>query len=85
MDLKATLVGVLKKSLLAHVGKSCKLAENIADDLIDDGHEERKGCVIVTEELAELLQLLVDKYTFAGVDNSWKKLCYYYDYLGPNG
>lgn len=53
------------------------------DDLIDDGHEERKGCVIVTEELAELLQLLVDKYTFAGVDHSWTKLCYYYDHLGP--
>ena len=55
------------------------------DDLIDDGHEERKGCVIVTEELAELLQLLVDKYTFAGVDHSWTKLCYYYQHLGPEG
>lgn len=55
------------------------------DDLIDDGHEERKGCVIVTEELAELLQLLVDKYTFAGVDHSWTKLCYYYQHLGPQG
>ena len=53
------------------------------DDLIDDGHEERKGCVIVDEELAELLQLLVDKYTFAGVDHSWTKLCYYYQHLGP--
>lgn len=53
------------------------------DDIIDDGHEERKGCVIVTEELAELLQLLVDKYTFADVDHSWTKLCYYYQHLGP--
>lgn len=53
------------------------------DDLIDDGHEERKDCVIVDEELAELLQLLVDKYTFAGVDHSWTKLCYYYQHLGP--
>ena len=55
------------------------------DDMIDDGHEERKGCVIVDEELAELLQLLVDKYTFAGVDHSWTKLCYYYEHLGPEG
>lgn len=46
---------------------------------------ERVGCVEVDAELAELLQMLMDKYTFAGVDNSWKKLCYYYDYLGPNG
>ena len=55
------------------------------DDIIDDGHEERKGCVLVTEELAALLQLLVDKYTFAGVDHSWTKLCYYYDHIGPEG
>ena len=45
---------------------------------------ELKGCVVVTEELAELLQLLMDKYTFAGVDDSWTKLCYYYKHLGPN-
>lgn len=53
------------------------------DDIIDDGHEEREGCVIVTEDLAELLQMLVDKYTFSGVDHSWTKLCYYYEHLGP--
>ncbi len=44
---------------------------------------ERVGCVAVDEELAEILQLLMDKYTFEGVDYSWGKLCYYYDYLGP--
>lgn len=41
--------------------------------------EERTGCVVVTERLAEILQLLMDKYTFAGVEHSWTKLCYYYD------
>jgi len=46
---------------------------------------ERKGCVAVDERLAEILQLLMDKYTFEGVENSWLKLCYYYDYLGPEG
>ncbi len=40
------------------------------------------GCVIVTEELADLLQELMDKYTFPGVETSWRKLCYYYRYLG---
>lgn len=45
--------------------------------------DEREGCVAVDERLAELLQLLMDKYTFENVDNSWLKVCYYYDYLGP--
>lgn len=44
--------------------------------------DERNGCVVVDERLAEMLQLLMDKYTFEDVDNSWIKLCYYYDYLG---
>lgn len=47
--------------------------------------KERQGCVPVDARLAEILQLLMDKYTFENVDNSWTKLCYYYDYLGPNG
>ena len=45
---------------------------------------ERVGCVAVDVELAQLLQHLMDKYTFEGVEFSWKKLCYYYDDLGPN-
>ena len=47
--------------------------------------KERVGCVEVDKELADILQKLMDKYTFADVDHSWTKLCYYYDYLGPNG
>ncbi|MBO5657748.1 MAG: hypothetical protein J6R94_06145, partial [Agathobacter sp.] len=50
---------------------------------MDTSNTERKGCVVVNEELAEVLQLLMDKYTFQNVDNAWAKLCYYYDYLGP--
>ena len=50
--------------------------------MITSGPEAEIGCVVVTEELAEILQLLMDKYTFAGVEQSWLKLCYYYDYLG---
>jgi hypothetical protein len=37
MDLKAKFVELIEKSLIAHVGKSCKLAENIAGDLIANG------------------------------------------------
>lgn len=48
------------------------------------GSGEKEGCVAVTEELAEALQALMDKYTFQGVDHSWTKLCFYYDYIGPD-
>ncbi len=54
------------------------------DIVYDEGYPERQGCVAVDEELAELLQMLMDKYTFMGIENSWTKLCYYYEYLGPN-
>ena len=47
------------------------------------GSSEKGGCVPVDARLAEILQLLMDKYTFANVDNSWIKLCYYYQYIGP--
>lgn len=47
------------------------------------GNSEKGGCVEVDARLAELLQMLMDKYTFQNVDNSWTKLCYYYQYIGP--
>ena len=53
--------------------------------IITSGAKETQGCVVVTKELAEILQQLMDKYTFENVDNSWLKVCYYYDHLGPNG
>lgn len=53
--------------------------------IIKSGPKAEQGCVVVTKELAEILQQLMDKYTFEGVDNSWLKVCYYYDHLGPNG
>lgn len=49
---------------------------------IEKSPAERKGCVVVDKRLAEILQLLMDKYTFEEVENSWLKVCYYYDYLG---
>lgn len=58
------------------------VAKSYLNKVINSGPAERRGCVVVTEELAEILQLLMDKYTFEGVDDSWRKLCYYYDYMG---
>lgn len=66
-------------------GKGEDLTDEISaylDDIIKDGHKEREGCVVVTKELAELLQKIMDKYTFENVEYSWLKLCYYYDYIG---
>ena len=37
MDIKEKLVELIFDSLCRHVDKSCKLAENIADDLINNG------------------------------------------------
>ena len=45
-------------------------------------HPERSGCVPVDAKLAEILQALMNKYTFDDVDNSWTKVCYYYQYIG---
>ncbi len=60
-----------------------------ARKIITSGGQEIRGCVVVDQRLAEILQLLMDKYTFTNnglpVENAWIKLCYYYDYLGPNG
>ena len=47
-----------------------------------EGHPELQGCVAVNERLAEILQMLMDKFTFNGVQDSWVKLCYYYTPLG---
>ncbi len=45
-------------------------------------HPEQDGCVLVDAKLAEILQQLMDKYTFPGVDHSWTKVCYYYRQVG---
>lgn len=50
---------------------------------VEGGNSEKTGCVVVTKELAEILQMVMEKYTFENVDHAWTKLCYYYDYLGP--
>ncbi len=45
-------------------------------------HPELEGCVPVDKELGAMLQELMDKYTFQGVEHSWTKICYYYRYVG---
>lgn len=61
------------------------LAESYYAQIITEGDDlNLKGCVAVNEELAGLLQKLMDKYTFKDVENSWVKLCYFYETLDEN-
>ena len=57
------------------VGYNAQLGEIIAEG------DSRIGCVVVDETLANILQTLMDTYTFEGVENSWAKLCYYEQYF----
>ena len=50
--------------------------------VLQSGASELRGCVPVDEQLAEILQMLMDKYTFEGVETSWRKMCYYYHTVG---
>ena len=60
-----------------------ELAEQYYAQIITEGDDINvKGCVAVNAELADLLQQLMDKYTFEQVENSWVKLCYFYEYVG---
>ena len=52
------------------------------DLVVNSTDPNMKGLVRVNAELAEILQMLMDKYTFMGVENSWLKVCYYANYLG---
>ena len=64
-------------------GKDCtEIMKKYEKQIINSGASELKGCVVVDKELAEILQQLMDKYTFEGVETSWRKMCYYYKQLG---
>lgn len=57
------------------------LMRTLESKMIRDG-SALNGCVVVTEEIAEVLQQFMDHHTFKGVDTAWRKFCYYYDNLG---
>jgi len=66
------------KSIVAN--RMIKVGTVIGDETIAEG-DVRIGCIIVDARLAEILQLLMDKYTFEGVENSWTKICFYSQYF----
>ena len=66
------------EAMRAYLDKLEDGTDGVGDAIV---YPERQGCVPVDEELAKMLQALMDKYTFPGVDHSWTKLCYYYKAL----
>ena len=50
--------------------------------MITDETSELYGCVKVDEQFAMVLGMLMDKYTFEGIEGSWLKLCYYFKHIG---
>lgn len=60
-----------------YIAKMIKAGDTLPDGTVILEGDARIGTVLLDARLAELLQLLMDKYTFPGVENSWRKLCYY--------
>ena len=54
MDVRGKLVELISDSLCRHINKSCKLVENIADDLINNGVTVQKNVEISDELLKQL-------------------------------
>ncbi len=50
--------------------------------MTSDDVYERQGCVAVTEELMNILDIAVGKYVFDNALHGWLKFCFYYNYLG---
>ncbi|MBQ4509307.1 MAG: hypothetical protein II984_01165, partial [Clostridia bacterium] len=59
-----------------------KYIAKMMNETTHPNNPELHGCVEVDKELAVILQAIMDKFTFAGVDHSWTKLCYYYLHIG---
>ena len=80
-----TYVKLTNEDLIAlgYVNYTEYVTKYVEDNMITDENSELYGCVKVNQEFADVLSRLMDKYTFEGVEFSWVKLCYYYNYLGP--
>ena len=68
------------KDISKYLNKVIKVGNNDVIGNVAAG-DERLGCVVVDAELAELLQVIMYKYSFEGIENSWAKLCYYHQYF----
>jgi hypothetical protein len=60
-----------------YINKVIKVGDTLPDGTVIAEGDVRIGTVLVDARLGELLQLLMDKEVFNGVETSWRKLCYY--------
>lgn len=75
--------GIYHGEYLDYTDEAEAYIEKMMNATTHPDNPELHGCVEVDEKLAEILQVLMDKFTFEGVEHSWTKLCYYYLHLGP--
>ena len=79
MDVRERLVELLFSSLCRHIDKSCKLAENIADDLIANGVTVQEW-ISAKERLPKEKVNYIVRYKHAYCDNDdyWAiGMCFY--------
>ena len=75
--------GIYHGDWIDYTEKAKSYIDKMMDKTTHPDNPELHGCVVVDKDLAEILQILMDKFTFEGVEHSWTKLCYYYLYMGP--
>ncbi len=82
IDATVELDGVPYKVI--EIGDMTDVVKSYMDKMIPtDSSGPDRGCVVVDQQLALCLQLLVDTHSFPMVEDSWLKLCYYFDHIGP--
>ena len=79
MDVRERLVELLFSSLCRHIDKSCKLAENIADDLIANGVTVQEWISAKERLPKEKVNCIVHyKHAYCDNDDYWAiGMCFY--------
>ena len=79
MDVREKLVELIFDSLCRHVDKSCKLSENIADDLIAHGVTVKEWISVKDRLPEEKVNCIVHyKHTYCDNDDYWAiGICFY--------
>ena len=79
MNVKEKLVELIFDSLCRHIDKSCKLAENIADDLISSGVTVQEWISVDDRLPEEKVNCIVHyKHAYCDNDDYWEiGICFY--------
>ena len=79
MDVRGKLAELIFDSLCRHIDKSCKLAENIADDLINSGVTVQEWISVDDRLPEEKVNCIVHyKHAYCDNDDYWAiEICFY--------